>query len=155
MGAKKFDVCSETSEIDGAHVDAGFIHSPHYPDYYGNSRKCQIDLHVPVNKRVVLYAVRVSLESLSVVHGKPNDYVRVSDGSGSLDFVYFGLHSLPKFIYEGSERPLLHVNFRSDWITTQRLAAPKGFLIYFECTKPKPKLTISLFVFVVVKLRIF
>lgn len=145
MGVRKFDVCSEATVIDGRQVQSGFVHSPGYPEYYGNSRNCRIDLRVPDRSRLVLYAVRVSMEAASYVHGNPNDYVRVSDASGRLDVVYYGQHHVPKLVYEGIGTSALQaesltmssssvrISFRSDWITTQRLTLPKGFLLYFEC----------------------
>lgn len=128
---RHIDICSSSGRLDGAKEKWGFIHSPNYPSYYGNSRSCNIDLAVPSDKRLVLFMVRVSMEDSSVFHGSANDYVRIT--ADGLDNVYYGLHPIPKSVYDGTTKRVLRVHFRSDWITTQRLLSPKGFLVYFEC----------------------
>lgn len=42
---KKFDICS-SSKIP-REVTEGFIHTPDFPEYYGNHRDCSFDLNVP------------------------------------------------------------------------------------------------------------
>ena len=38
---KTFDIC-KSNNVSG--VNEGFIHSPNYPNYYGNNRNCFIDV---------------------------------------------------------------------------------------------------------------
>jgi hypothetical protein len=129
----KFDICGSSSTQIDSRYGSGFIHSPNYPNYYGNSKNCQLEIKIPDDKRIVIYVVRVSLEDTSVFHDGPNDFVQIS--GRDLSSKLHGLHTLPKFIYEGNDRKQFYVNFKSDWITTQSLTFPKGFYIYFECNK--------------------
>lgn len=85
---------------------------------------------MPADKRLVLYLVRISIEDESMFHSYPNDYVRIN-GDKLLEF--YGHNLQPRLVYEGNDRSQVDINFKSDWITTQSLRFPKGFLIYFEC----------------------
>lgn len=67
------------------------------------------------------------MEEKSIFRNYPKDYVGIEDG-----FKYYGYSNIPEIIYDGNDRETVYVNFVSDWITTQHLRSPKGFLIFFE-----------------------
>lgn len=71
--------------------------------------------------------MRRSMEDKSIFQNLPKDYVGIEDG-----LKYFGYSNIPEIIYDGNDRETIFVKFRSDWITTQLLRSPKGFLIFFE-----------------------
>lgn len=68
-----------------------------------------------------------SIEDKSIFRNLPKDYVEIEDG-----LKYFGFSNIPEIIYDGNDREEIFVKFVSDWITTQHLRSPKGFLIFFE-----------------------
>ncbi|CAF0773819.1 unnamed protein product [Brachionus calyciflorus] len=122
-----YDVCDNYAPSLLENIDRGFIHSPFYPDYYSNNKNCYIGIKIPQNKRLVIYLVRHSMEDKSIFRNQPNDYVGIEDG-----VKYYGYSNSPQIIYDGNDREEINIIFVSDWITTQALRNPKGFLIYFE-----------------------
>ncbi|RNA38260.1 hypothetical protein BpHYR1_030561 [Brachionus plicatilis] len=122
-----YDICDNYAPSVLENIDRGFIHSPYYPDYYLNNRNCYIGIKIPNDKRLVVYLMRRSMEDKSIFRNSPKDFVGIEDG-----FKYFGFSNVPEIIYDGNDREEVYVNFVSDWITTQFLRSPKGFLIYFE-----------------------
>ena len=124
---KSFDIC----ELDGPEtilgVDRGFVHSPFYPNYYGNFNLCLLGIDVPAGQRLVIYLLSRSLEGLSFFHQRPKDYLQIGN-----DLEIYGQSFEPRVVYNGSDRHRVQLKFNSDWITMVTLAEPKGFLLYFE-----------------------
>jgi hypothetical protein len=126
---KQFDICgSHGSTLDG--FRNGFIHSPNYPNYYGNRRNCWMSLKLAANQKLIVYLVQISMEDASLFHSNPNDYVMFNNDR---NLQFFSRSNEPRLVYEGRDRDRVDISFKSDWITTQSLTYPKGFLVYFEC----------------------
>lgn len=47
----KYDVCNSVFAISNSRTNQGFIHSPNYPNYYGNSRKCKMMVNLEEDER--------------------------------------------------------------------------------------------------------
>lgn len=127
MGGKNFDICEDDGPEVLLDVQSGFIHSPDYPKYYGNSRSCALTIQVPVNKHLSIYLINMSLEKRSVFSSAIKDYLKVDEK------IFHGHSIIPARIFNQSGYANVRLEFVSDWITSSALASPKGFLLYFEC----------------------
>lgn len=124
-----FDICDKYGPEVIQGIDNGFIHSPNYPDYYSNNRNCYIKISIPEDKRLVVYLVQRSLEGKGIFNSRPKDFISFS----STTTFYYGYSNTPEVIYDGNDKEQFEIVFRSDWITSQSLNGPKGFLVFFEC----------------------
>jgi hypothetical protein len=127
MPYRAFDICDPDGPEIILGINQGFIHSPSFPDYYGNKRLCGLNIGIPYGKRLVLYLLSLSMEGLSMINQRPNDYLLIDNSQE-----YYGFTNVPRIVYNVSDREMVNIKFKSDWITTARLRSPKGFLIYFE-----------------------
>ncbi len=124
---KSFSICDPNGPDTILGLNNGFIHSPSYPEYYGNSHDCWVNVGVPKSTRLVLYLLKMNLEGYGMFR-EPKDYLSVDNG-----VKLYGSALVPHTIYNSSDREKVHIKFTSDWITTTRLNYPKGFLIFFSC----------------------
>jgi hypothetical protein len=125
---KSFDICDRNGPEKILGITEGFIHSPKYPNYYGNSRNCLINIGVPNGKRLVISQVTFNMEGNSIFDKSPNDYIRI-ESNGPLTGMYYA----PSIVYDSADRSNVQIRFKSDWITTTILSKPKGFLLYYKC----------------------
>jgi hypothetical protein len=47
----KYDICNSVFSISNSPTNQGFIHSPNYPNYYGNNRRCKIMFNLEEHER--------------------------------------------------------------------------------------------------------
>lgn len=127
----KFDVCDWNAAKNISTLKRGFVSSPGFPEYYGNSRDCVLSLHSPQqdNQLLFVYLVNLSVEPKSPISLKENDYLQINDEPRMS-----GLIKYPMLVYHNKmdQAKKVDIKFRSDWLTTAALSSPKGFLIYFE-----------------------
>ena len=119
-----FDICHD-SPRDIFELNEGFIHSPNYPYYYQNSKKCQINIRTR-QQRLVIYMLKLNMEGKGMFSRKPNDFLQVQGGEK-----FHGKNLPAQVIYNGTERRV-ELNFETDWGTSTYLDFPKGFLLYFK-----------------------
>ena len=125
---KSFDVCGPDII---ANIDKGFIHSPSYPEYYGNRKHCVVSLRVPIGHNINIFVLTKSMEGPSVLSLRPRDYFVIED-----EIEHQGYASQPYLAYSGADRKKIKIKFKSDIFTLASLQSPKGFLLYFEIIAP-------------------
>ncbi len=124
---KSFDICDPDGPDTIFGLESGFIHSPSYPNYYGNNRFCYMNIGIPESKRLVIYLVTKSMESLGFFDKKPTDYLIINN-----EYEIYGTSNRPYILFNSTSKDKVQIKFKSDWITSVQLRSPKGFLIYFE-----------------------
>jgi hypothetical protein len=122
-----FDICDAQGPVALHGVSRGYIHSPNFPNYYGNSRRCAMSISVPEDKYLAVYVESLSMESRSRFSSQAKDFLRVDD------LLLYGRSGTPALVFNHTGMDQVQFTFSSDWITTALLSSPKGFLIYFEC----------------------
>ena len=121
----RFDICQVSKIPDG--VMEGFIHSPDYPKYYGNSRNCYLNLNLPnENFRLFVYLISMNTESKGWFSRVPKDYLFVEN----LQKSFYGSNKQPLIIL--AENRLTKFRFVTDFVTSASLIDPKGVLLYFK-----------------------
>jgi hypothetical protein len=129
-----FDICLASS-YDLANVSNGFLASPNYPAYYGNDRNCQVNIKVAPRQLLHLYVYTQSIERMSLLTNRVKDYLLVQ-GERKLYGTRTRPDSVEVSVNDASETErTLELRFVSDFVTLERLAHPKGFLVYFECSE--------------------
>jgi hypothetical protein len=125
---KAFDICGPETI---ANIENGYIHSPTYPNYYGNFRNCMISILVPKGHTLNIFVLTKSLEGLSMFSQQPKDYFVIDN-----EIEQYGYSDRPYLVYSGAEREKINIKFTSDPFTLKILSEPKGFLLYFEINAP-------------------
>lgn len=125
---RAFDICDPDGPDTIIGLTSGFIHSPSYPDYYGNNKFCYLNLGVPEGQRLVIYLLTKSMEGLGIFK-KPNDYLIIDN-----EYEIYGTSTRPYILFNSTSKESVQIKFKSDWITSTPLTHPKGFSIYFELT---------------------
>jgi hypothetical protein len=69
----------------------------------------------------------MSIEEKSSLLNKHNDLLVINENTK-----FHGLYQYPFRINLNQDKKVVEFKFFSDWITSQVLQNPKGFLIYFE-----------------------
>jgi hypothetical protein len=121
---ERFDICQVSKIPDG--VMEGFIHSPDYPKYYGNSRNCYLNLNLPnENFRLFVYLISMNVESKGWFSRVPKDYLYIEN----IEKSFFGEYK-PQIVL--AENRLTKFRFITDFVTSTSLNDPKGVLLYFK-----------------------
>ena len=122
-----FDICDPNGPATLlADTTKGWIHSPGFPAYYGNNRKCELSVRVPRGKRLSMFLINLSLEHIGIFTSRVKDYVKIGEQ------ILYGKSAYPLMVYNETGEKTVKIEFISDWVTTSFLQNPKGFLIYFE-----------------------
>jgi hypothetical protein len=127
---KSFDICDNEPDVI-AKIDKGYIHSPSYPDYYGNFKSCLVSIQVPKGHTLNIFVITKSMEGLSLFTQKPKDYFIIDN-----EIEQYGYSDRPYLAYNGADKEIIKIKFKSDAYTTKILESPKGFLLYFEINAP-------------------
>ena len=127
---KSFDICDSDGPDTIFGLEKAFIHSPSYPNYYGNNKYCYLKVGIPEGKRLVIYMIAKSMEGLSIFDKKPTDYLTINN-----EYEIYGTSNRPYLLFNSTSKESVLIKFKSDWITSAQLSSPKGFLLYFEGTK--------------------
>ena len=124
---KSFDICDNDGPETILGVENGFVHSPSYPEYYGNNKNCYLNIGIPPKSRLTIYLINFNMEDISFFSRRPNDYLQIDNGSK-----IYGKKN-PSILFNGSDKESVKLNFITDFATLQTLDKPKGFIIYFTC----------------------
>ena len=119
-----YDICND-SPRDIFDLNEGFIHSPEYPNYYSNSKKCQLSIRTS-HQRLVIYMLTLNMERIGIFSRNPNDFLQVQGGEK-----LHGKNVPGQVIYNGTESKV-ELFFETDWATSTSLDSPIGFLLYFN-----------------------
>jgi hypothetical protein len=122
-----FDICEAQGPDTLTGVERGYIHSPNFPAYYGNSRHCGMGIQVPANKYLAVYIVSLSIEGRGRFSSQVKDFLAI-DGAK-----IYGHTEYPLIVLNQTGVDRVMFEFSTDWITLSLLSSPKGFLVYFEC----------------------
>ena len=131
----KLNICDGQASSAAAKLTQGYVLSPFYPDYYGNSLDCVMSLPLRKDRVLFVYLLRLSVEPKSSITNQEKDFLQINNA-----VKYTGLSWYPILVYNGTadaDSGKCDIRFESDWLTLASLASPKGFMIYFECVKKK------------------